>query len=752
MAQQVHAARQYAFRYRSFHIDKNQPLGHGSYGAVYKAKCDQLPCAAKVLHPTILDPRDPGSDRIMQRFQQECAFLSSIRHPYIVQYLGMTRDPESKLPVLLMELLDSSLTHLLENSKGPLAYHIEVDICHDVALAVSYLHSNDIIPRDLSSNNVLIIAGKRAKVTDFGMSKLAGTTQATMTPLTMCPGTLAYMSPEALSEPPKYTKKLDCFSEGVLMVQICTRLWPEPGPRTQKVPFPSSPTGSIEMPVLEIERRKMHIDLIDPNHEFLPIIKESLNYDESKRPSAEELCEMVGTLKQKPSYKRSMNSGQSQPSEQLQRQLSMYKSTSEQQKQEIEKQREEIIGCRQEVEACQQDLQEKDNAIALMENELQRLQEELEIRDQTIAMMQQADSAQQARMRHINSEAIQSQSKNVSSKPTNALSDEKTGVGNGSEDRPTQSKSASYRLPTKKATLTWRKESELPHVMQKGSNTVVHGNMVYFMNKYGGALLSYNFSTEKWKPLPNSNYSNCGLAIIEGQLTTIGGCDWDPNVLYTVFRRKEYKVTKKLLTLQSNKWVECFPPLPIERGDVAAVTTEQYLIVAGGKDKDRRTLNRVDVLNIDTKIWSEVNSLVSRAIVPSTTIIGDQLYVLDGEYSGSLQRCNIKTLIQSKKWTQSVWETLESCPVNDSTCIAINGELLAIGGRSKEKHTLNTDAVHKYDPATNSWSVIMDSMPTARSGCFVIVTPNNELMVVGGQTTSGTNNYARCRAVEIAKY
>ena len=73
------------------------------------------------------------------------------------------------------------------------------------------------------------------------------------------------------------------------------------------------------------------------------------------------------------------------------------------------------------------------------------------------------------------------------------------------------------------------------------------------------------------------------MAIIEGQLTTIGGCNWDPNVLYTVFRRKEYEVTKKLLTLQSNKWMEYFPPLPIERNDVAAVTTEQYLIVAGGK-------------------------------------------------------------------------------------------------------------------------------------------------------------------------
>ena len=63
------------------------------------------------------------------------------------------------------------------------------------------------------------MAKSRAKVTDFGMSKLADAAAPTLTPLTMCPGTLAYMPPEALEEPPRYTKKLDCFSEGVIMIQ-----------------------------------------------------------------------------------------------------------------------------------------------------------------------------------------------------------------------------------------------------------------------------------------------------------------------------------------------------------------------------------------------------------------------------------------------------------------------------------------------------------------------------------------------------
>ena len=241
----------------------------------------------------------------MDRFQQECAFLESIRHPNIVQYLGITKDPESKLPVLLMELLDESLTMTLERSQQSLAYYVQVDICHDIALAVAHLHSNNIIHRDLSSNNVLMIAGRRAKVTDFGMSKLAGAAPS-MTPLTMCLGMLAYMPPEALREPPRYTKKLDCFSEGVIMMQVCTQLWPEPGPRTQVVEDSRSPMGVIEIPVSETERRKNHIDLIDPNHALLPIAKNCIQFQEKDRPSSEELCQRLADLKDTRVYRDSI--------------------------------------------------------------------------------------------------------------------------------------------------------------------------------------------------------------------------------------------------------------------------------------------------------------------------------------------------------------------------------------------------------------------------------------------------------------
>ena len=172
---------------------KNDTLGSGSYGTVCKAMCDQRLCATKLLHPIFFQSNDPGIVTTKRRFKQECRFLNDMKHPNIVEYLGTSRDPDSGLLVLLMELMDESLTHFLERS---LAFHIEVDLCHDIAQALVYIHSKDIIHRDLSGNNVLLLAG-RAKITDFGMSKLLDSNRH-MTSLTMCPGTLAYMSPEAL--------------------------------------------------------------------------------------------------------------------------------------------------------------------------------------------------------------------------------------------------------------------------------------------------------------------------------------------------------------------------------------------------------------------------------------------------------------------------------------------------------------------------------------------------------------------------
>ena len=284
------------FGFRSVRLYPNDCLGSGAYGVVCKAMCDELPCAAKVLHTMFFQFNDPAMPAMTRRFRRECELMDRIRHPCIVQYLGTVQDPESGRPILLMELMDESLTKFLERSTSALAYHLQVDIGYDIALALAYLHSNGVIHRDLSSNNVLITAGSRAKVTDFGMLKLLGQDMYT-TPLTKCPGTEAYMPPEALADAPKYTDRLDCFSYGVLMLQIITRNYPRPTHATITVHDPKYPTGRVLIPVPETERRKKDVELVGTDNLLRPILLSCIKDVDKQRPSASEICASLSGLK-----------------------------------------------------------------------------------------------------------------------------------------------------------------------------------------------------------------------------------------------------------------------------------------------------------------------------------------------------------------------------------------------------------------------------------------------------------------------
>ena len=752
MSAQVRAGQ--LFRYRSFHINKGQPLGHGSYGAVYKAKCDQLTCAAKVLHPTILDPLDPGAGKIMDRFRQECAFLESIRHPNIVQYLGVTRDPESGLPVLLMELLDESLTKMLERSPTTLPYFVEVDICHDIALAVAYLHSNDIIHRDLSSNNVLIVAKRRAKVTDFGMSRISGAAP-TMTPLTMCPGTLAYMSPEALKEPPTYTKKLDCFSEGVMIIQMCTRLWPEPGPRTKTVPFAASPTGMTDVPVLEPERRQKHIDKIDRSHGLLPIAMDCLRYQENERPSSEELCERLAGLKETREYRESMERVEREQNgiAELERQIGEMQVREGAAIQENRR----LLGEIQSKEECLQTAERQNQQHEVRERQLQsqigqlnrqvgemqireaatiqqfqsrigQLNRQLAEQEQVTAEIQQTNHSLQREVEQLQQQLSQQTGLNTKpSQPPSPVALEAQVSGRELQQHHPMKVKQSQPSPRQDQLKKphppmmlgkWRDGGKAPIVMRRGA-AVVDGNVAYFMHWEGEILYSYN---KRWSKLPECPHFYSSLAVIRGLLTAIGGLKLGVSL-----------PQNKLLSFVDEKWVEQFQPMPTKRYLTAAVTTQHHLIVAGGHDGSSR-LGTVEVMDILTLVWSTAASLPHPYSNASAAICGDQLYMLGGNgKSGrtkSVLTCSLTSLLQPHRISShSVWKRISDAPVYNSTCVAVDGELLAVGGQDERYEV--TSAVYKYELTSNSWNLI-SNMPTSRYDSLVVVLPTNEMMVMGG--------------------
>ena len=385
---------------------RDECLGSGAYGKVCKAKLNELLCAAKLLHAILFESDDPQSPTIQRRFVQECQILQMIRHPNVVQYLGVTHDPQSGLPILLMELLDENLTDFLERSDGPIQYHVQVNLWYDIALALTYLHSKHIIHRDLSGNNVLLIAGSRAKVTDFGMSMLTGV-DTTKCRLTHCPGNAAYMSPEALIEPPIYSEKLDVFSSGVVAIQIITGKFPNPAPNVTRWNDPNTSSRLSVALVPEIERRKDHINSIDPKHPILPVALGCLSDSEQDRPSAQQLCCQLVTLKEAPEYTESMQQKspqervreQKQQIRELQKQIDNERQQNQEQHRVVQQLQNDITVKDRELQEQKQQIdnerQEHHHLITLKEGELQELVQQIEEQKLKYREQQQAIHEQQ---------------------------------------------------------------------------------------------------------------------------------------------------------------------------------------------------------------------------------------------------------------------------------------------------------------------------------------------------------------------
>ena len=375
------------FRFGPVRLLRDVELGSGSYGQVYKAMLGDLPCAAKLLHSALVDPKKP---RNLANFEQECRFLSGIRHPNVVQFLGYSNDEESRLPVLLMELMDDSLTNFLEQSDEPLPYHVQVNISHDIALAISFLHLNHIVHRDLSSNNVLLIGpGNRAKVTDFGMSKL----RHAMANLTKCPGTAVYMPPEALLDDPAYTEKLDCFQVGVLLLQIITQTFPDPSPAMTKARDASNSAKQIITLVPEIIRRQNHISLVPSKHPMLQVVKDCLKDVDANRPSSKQICFHLSALKEATKYeknkqekkeaeedrntdKKGEDETEKVATEMSAHLLQQLNETIEEKKKEVRERKEEVQGIRIENEALQRALKEKEGMVMARNRIIEILQGE----------------------------------------------------------------------------------------------------------------------------------------------------------------------------------------------------------------------------------------------------------------------------------------------------------------------------------------------------------------------------------------
>ena len=189
-------------------------LGAGSYGSVEELEVSGVACAGKKIHEILIEQGNIDTDNIVSRYVDECQLMSDLRHPHLVQFLGVCFLPNSTLPVLVMERLLTSLDELLEHNHD-ISLSLKRSILADVARGLIYLHSHSppVIHRDLSARNVLLNSDMVAKITDLGNARIVNFQPGQLArTLSRIPGTMVYMPPEAFEATSKYGPGLDSFS------------------------------------------------------------------------------------------------------------------------------------------------------------------------------------------------------------------------------------------------------------------------------------------------------------------------------------------------------------------------------------------------------------------------------------------------------------------------------------------------------------------------------------------------------------
>ena len=264
-----------------------EEYGRGSYATVVGLEYRGLKCAGKKLHYVLIEE---GVREIVYRFEGECRLLAQMRHPNIVQFIGVYFEEDSEIPILVMEFLPTTLARCID-TYGVLPEEVSYAILHDVALGLYHLHSQTppIVHRDLSANNVLLTPNMTAKISDLGVAKILNLTPLQLSRMTRAPGTLAYMPPEALSVQPRYDTRIDEFSYGVLMIHVLCGQWPFPCE-----PVRVNPHNQDELlPLSEAERRNQYLQDIGNAHPLMGLILRCVSNDPERRARAAEIVQQV---------------------------------------------------------------------------------------------------------------------------------------------------------------------------------------------------------------------------------------------------------------------------------------------------------------------------------------------------------------------------------------------------------------------------------------------------------------------------
>uniref|UniRef100_A0A8C2INW7 Serine/threonine-protein kinase TAO3 n=1 Tax=Cyprinus carpio TaxID=7962 RepID=A0A8C2INW7_CYPCA len=181
-------------------------IGHGSFGAVYFARNS---FSNEVVAIKKMSYNGKQTTEKWQDIIKEVKFLEQLRHPNTIEYKGC---------YLKDNTCFSAVLHMLRFHKKPLQEVEIAAITHGALLGLAYLHSHNMIHRDVKAGNILLTEPGQVKLADFGSASIAS-------PANSFVGTPYWMAPEVIlaMDEGQYEGKVDIWSLGITCIELAER-------------------------------------------------------------------------------------------------------------------------------------------------------------------------------------------------------------------------------------------------------------------------------------------------------------------------------------------------------------------------------------------------------------------------------------------------------------------------------------------------------------------------------------------------
>ncbi|KAF2760479.1 protein kinase byr2 [Pseudovirgaria hyperparasitica] len=266
---------------------KGALIGQGSFGSVYlalHAVTGELMAVKQVEMPSSsgTSQLDQRKTNMVEALKHEIGLLRDLKHPNIVQYLG-SNSVESHLNIFLEYVPGGSVASMLVNY-GPLGEGLIGTFVRQILTGLAYLHSKDIIHRDIKGANILVDNKGSVKISDFGISKrVEASTLLTPgggkkgNPRVSLQGSVFWMAPEVVRQT-AYTRKADIWSLGCLIVEMFTGSHPHPNCTQLQAIFKIGGSGDASPTVPD-----------NAGEDARAFLQKTFEIDHEKRPTADEL-------------------------------------------------------------------------------------------------------------------------------------------------------------------------------------------------------------------------------------------------------------------------------------------------------------------------------------------------------------------------------------------------------------------------------------------------------------------------------